>query len=429
MKTLLPVLLVILACNQITSYRILGVFPLHGKSHWSTQEALMKDLAARGHQVDVVTQFPQEKPIPNYKDISLKGSLPQVINNVTAADISNFGGTSINSLVEMAGTSVCRLLAHPKMQELIKNSPHENPPYDIVIVESFVAPCFLAFGRYLKVPLVVTVTSIFHDWLNDLSGNPMNPAYVTSLFAPFSQRMNFKERLTNFFLKHYLTWQMYYYTNQQQLPLVKEYFGLDLPHINDLFKDVSVYLVNSHYSLNGIRPLTTNVIEIGGLHVRDDNTPLSPEVKKWLDESTHGCIYFTFGSMVRIETFPKELLQQIYASFEKIAPVRILMKIAKKEELLPGLPKNVMTQSWFPQITVLKHKNIRAFITHGGLLGTQEAVHVGVPMIGIPLFGDQRINIKNYVNKNVAISLNSVEEVTEEKLTSALNTILKDSSY
>ncbi|KAL0113954.1 hypothetical protein PUN28_011343 [Cardiocondyla obscurior] len=88
-----------------------------------------------------------------------------------------------------------------------------------------------------------------------------------------------------------------------------------------------------------------------------------------------------------------------------------------------------MTQSWFPQITVLKHKNIRAFITHGGLLGTQEAVHVGVPMIGIPLFGDQRINIKNYVNKNVAISLNSVEEVTEEKLTSALNTILKDSSY
>jgi len=72
-----------------------------------------------------------------------------------------------------------------------------------------------------------------------------------------------------------------------------------------------------------------------------------------LDESKDGCIYFTFGSMVRIETFPKEVIQQIYASFEKIAPVRVLWKVAKKEDLLPGLPKNVMTQPWFPQISVL----------------------------------------------------------------------------
>lgn len=50
-------------------------------------------------------------------------------------------------------------------------------------------------------------------------------------------------------------------------------------------------------------------------------------------------------------------------------------------------------------------------------------------MIGIPLFGDQRINIQNYVNKKVAISLESVNDVTEEKLTSALNNILKDLSY
>lgn len=77
------------------------------------------------------------------------------------------------------------------------------------------------------------------------------------------------------------------------------------------------------------------------------------EVQKWLDESKDGCIYFTFGSMVRIETFPKEMMQQIYKSFEKIAPVRVLMKVAKKEDLLPGLPKNVMTQSWFPQKSIL----------------------------------------------------------------------------
>lgn len=62
-------------------------------------------------------------------------------------------------------------------------------------------------------------------------------------------------------------------------------------------------------------------------------------------------------------------------------------------------------------------------------MSTLEAVHYGVPLIGIPLFGDQSVNIKNYVQKKVAISLNLIEDVTEEKLTSAINTILKDSSY
>jgi len=77
------------------------------------------------------------------------------------------------------------------------------------------------------------------------------------------------------------------------------------------------------------------------------------EVQKWLDESEHGCVYFTFGSMVKFESFPEKLIRQFYASFEKIAPVRVLMKIANKKELLEGLPKNVMTYSWFPQMSVL----------------------------------------------------------------------------
>jgi len=375
----------------------------------------------------VVTHFPQKRAIPNYTDISIEGSLPAVVNNMSATQLKSFSTPSIAMLVQMAGNNICNLLDHPKLQELIKNPPH-NPPYDIVILELFAAPCYLAFGRHLKVPVVGTVASVFHDWLNEVSGNPANPAYIPSMFSPYDQNMNFKERLTNLFISKYLSWQMHYYTNSQ-LTFVKKHFGIDVPHIKDLYNDLSLYLVNSHHSLNGMRPTTTNVIEIGGMHLRDDDDPLSPEVQKWLDESKDGFIYFTFGSMVRIETFPKEMIQQIYASFEKIAPVRVLMKIAKKEDLLPGLPKNVMTQPWFSQISVLKHKNIRAFITHGGIFGTQEAIYCGVPMIGIPLFGDQRINIQNYVNKKVAISLNSVADITEEKLTSALNNILKDPSY
>jgi len=39
------------------------------------QEELMKGLAKRGHQVDVVTHFPQKNPIPNYTEYQLGGEI------------------------------------------------------------------------------------------------------------------------------------------------------------------------------------------------------------------------------------------------------------------------------------------------------------------------------------------------------------------
>lgn len=80
-------------------------------------------------------------------------------------------------------------------------------------------------------------------------------------------------------------------------------------------------------------------------------------MQKWLDESKDGCIYVSFGSMVRLETFPKPIVQSFYGSFKKIAPVRVLMKIAKPEDLIPGLPSNVMTKSWLPQEQVLSKQH------------------------------------------------------------------------
>ncbi|KAJ8668910.1 hypothetical protein QAD02_000169 [Eretmocerus hayati] len=151
-------------------------------------------------------------------------------------------------------------------------------------------------------------------------------------------------------------------------------------------------------------------------------------VKKWLDESTQGCIYFSFGSMTRIETFPKNILDAFYRSFGNISPVRVLLKVAKPEELPPGLPSNVMTQSWFDQIQVLKHPNVKGFMTHGGLMSVQESIHYGVPMIAIPLGGDQHQNVAACVKRHISIKID-VQDISGESLTDALNKIVKDPSY
>lgn len=72
-----------------------------------------------------------------------------------------------------------------------------------------------------------------------------------------------------------------------------------------------------------------------------------------MNESTHGFVYFSFGSMVKIESFPMNLLNIFYNSLSKISPIRVLMKIAKPDELPPGLPKNVHVLPWVPQVKVL----------------------------------------------------------------------------
>lgn len=48
------------------------------------------------------------------------------------------------------------------------------------------------------------------------------------------------------------------------------------------------------------------------------------------------------------------------------------------------------------------HPNVKLFISHGGLLGTTEAVYEGVPILSMPIFGDQMTNIQAVVDKGTA---------------------------
>lgn len=72
---------------------------------------------------------------------------------------------------------------------------------------------------------------------------------------------------------------------------------------------------------------------------------------------------------------------------------------------------------------------MKAFITHGGLMGTQEAIYFGIPVIGIPLFGDQKLNLQNMARKNVGVNLGSFNNITEENLYNALKSVLYDKKY
>lgn len=74
------------------------------------------------------------------------------------------------------------------------------------------------------------------------------------------------------------------------------------------------------------------------------------------------------------------------------------------------------------------HPNVRLFITHGGLLSTQETIYWGVPVVGIPLLGDQKLNMARAVTAGYGVLLDYAN-VTEESLDWALKEALENSRY
>ncbi|XP_036145257.1 UDP-glycosyltransferase UGT5 [Monomorium pharaonis] len=423
---MLPVIFPWLLCLSVCDgYRFLGLFVFQGKSHFVMYEQLMKGLARKGHQVDMVSKFPLKKFYPNYTDIVTLPISYKMVNSITYESMQILSSTTIYSITTVSGKDLCKYLGNPAIKELAQP---KNPPYDAVLIEAFSAPCFGIIAHLLKVPLIGVSTMPLFPWLRPAIAQPENLAFVPNILISFPGSMNFWQRLHNtvnaFWNKLYFN----YLTRRDQDKLIREHFGPDMPGVRELEKKLSLILINSHITLNGIEPTTPAAVDVGGLHVQDEDETLQPELEKWMNDSKDGFVYFTFGSMVLIETFPREFLSVLYASLGKIAPVRVLIKIPNPEKLPPGLPENIHMSPWMPQIKILKHPNVRAFITHGGLMSMQEAIVNGVPLIGIPLFIDQFSNIDRCVARNIALRLD-IDTITEKSMDAALNAILWNPLY
>lgn len=74
------------------------------------------------------------------------------------------------------------------------------------------------------------------------------------------------------------------------------------------------------------------------------------------------------------------------------------------------------------------HSNIKAFLSHGGLNSIFETMYHGVPVVGIPLFGDHYDTMTRVQAKGMGILLNW-KTVTENELYEALVKVINDPRY
>lgn len=199
--------------------------------------------------------------------------------------------------------------------------------------------------------------------------------------------------------------------------------------------------------LNWPVPALPDLVEVGGMHCRPPK-PLPSDLDDFISGAKNGLVYFSLGSIAKSESLPEDFLQIFISAFSKLKQ-RVLWKLGGKTR--NDLPQNVKVTPWCPQQDVLGiaesnrrrkqilkflmlgfpgiagHPNTRLFISHGGLLSTQEAVYHGVPVVGLPLVMDQDTNMmlaeaKGFAKKLELLTLN------EETLLSAIQDVLNDES-
>lgn len=145
------------------------------------------------------------------------------------------------------------------------------------------------------------------------------------------------------------------------------------------------------------------------------------------DRATEGIIYFSLGGNFRSADLPNSTLNAFVNVFSSMRDVLVMWKF-ETIDLKERHAHNIVIGPSMPQQEILSHKNTRAFITHGGLLSLMEAVHYGKPVIGIPIFNDQKFNMAQASSQGYGITLD-YDQITEDALRAAIDALFNDTSY
>lgn len=223
-------------------------------------------------------------------------------------------------------------------------------------------------------------------------------SYIPSPMLPYSQRMDVVQRFWNTAYDLFETSLYYTFALPSQRQLYEKYFPNAKRSLDEMLKSASIVFLSNHVSISGARPYLPGLVEIGGIHIGPVK-PLPDHIKTFLNSSNDGVILFTMGSFVEAKHFPDDIREMFVGAFSKIKQ-KVIWKY--ENETLPNKSDNVMISDWLPQRDLLASKQVNVFITHGGYLGTSEATSEGVPMLGLPFFGDQ----VQYINEHkVAVML------------------------
>lgn len=232
----------------------------------------------------------------------------------------------------------------------------------------------------------------------DMSSSAFVPSTSTHYVFKRFKYEHFLDRLDNYvlYLADYLARQ--YYLQPKIDAMIRNVAKIpQTTSVYELAKLHKIILINHDLAIDMAEQFPANVIGVGGLQI-EPAKDLNSDYEAIMTHSKAGVVLFSLGTNMPMHLLDDDILTAIFKTFERFPEYTFLCKYILDTPPARGMPANVVLRKWIPQNDVLASNRTKLFITHGGLLSTQEAVWHAVPMLGIPLFVDQfLVSVGEYI--------------------------------
>ncbi|XP_072496844.1 UDP-glucuronosyltransferase 1A1-like isoform X14 [Notamacropus eugenii] len=405
------------------------VIPVDG-SHWLSMHGTLQELWVRGHEIVViapeVTALIQEAafyelrryPVPYQKEdleASFEWIKKDTFQKFTVWETFSRTMERMKNNSDLLFTACSHLVYNKELMTHLKDMY-----FDAVFTNPFL-PCGPIVAKYLSLPAVFFGPEMpcSLDLVSTRCPNPSS--YIPRSFSGNRDHMTFGQRVKNMLLTAAQVFLCdFVYSPYEHL--ASELLNRKVTTV-DLLSYGSIWLLRSDFVKEYPKPVMPNMVFVGGINCVYKK-PLSPEFEAYVNASgEHGVVIFSLGSMV--SEIPMAKSMEIAEALGTI-PQTVLWRYTGTPP--PNLAKNTKLVKWLPQNDLLAHPKTRAFITHAGSHGVYEGICNGVPMVLMPLFGDQMDNAKRMESRGAGITLN-VLEMTSADLSKALKAVINDKSY
>ncbi|XP_061151834.1 UDP-glucuronosyltransferase 1A1-like [Syngnathus typhle] len=404
------------------------VIPMDG-SHWVGMKAICQEMGRRGHQVTVV--MPELTilmgPGEHYETLTFPVPFDKAFVDFVMSKNEDVLEKTSQSFVEKIQDKFSHIqriagLLHTIAESLLFNdsliSHLAQQRFDAVLTDPMV-PTGALIARKLGIPTVNLLRGIpcFLDMQS--AGCPSPPSYVPRFFTGLTDKMTFKQRVVNTLvsaLEPLLCRLIYWRFDQFASKFLEE----DLS-VADVLSDSAIWLHRIDFTMEFPRPLMPNMVPVGGINCNVRN-PLPDDLGPWVS-GKDGFVVFTLGTALK--KMPNEMTQIFFEAFRQI-PQKVIWRYSGP--VPDNTPENVKMMSWVPQNDLLAHPGARAFITHAGSHGVFEGVCHAVPMVMLPVGGDQPDNAAKMASRGVGVVLD-ILSITAEDLLQGLNEVINDTKY
>ncbi|XP_062133016.1 UDP-glycosyltransferase UGT5 [Drosophila sulfurigaster albostrigata] len=428
---LLWLLLLLLCGNRCRSSEILVIFPHASESHFAVLRTLVNELVDRKHNVTVYGSHGLGERLENVTEIvtpeyDFWSKLQQhAAPGGNLDDLSRLADSKLrSSLAHVGAQAMDNFLSQQPLQALLQ-LPTDQFNFDVIIVDLFYTEALLALGQKHNKPTIGIVSTDFGSYMNAVQESLVPAACSPIDFEQYTADIGFSTRLGNIrdcIARRKRSHKDHYEAQDQ---LITKHFKTTKTVVELQAHHLSLLLLNNHVPLLTPRPLIQQIVPAGGLHIRGPRE-LPWNIKRFIEESRPGVIYMQLGNEQLCGNLPKQKLATLF-EFLGARNERVIWTCHDVKKL-EDQPKNLMIQHAVPQIDILAHPGVRAFIMNGDLLSLQEGIVRHVPMLGLPIFENERKNMQLAVNLGIALQLDSTN-ITTAALNWALDELTTQQKY